>query len=162
MEQIEREVRDVFRFPDFTDAKSQQMAHLLDNCQSVAIHARRGDMLGCNGYCYKYGYFRRAVKFIRRNVENPIFVFFTDPGSVDWCKNNEKTFGLDYDKDKVLFVDWNVGMESYRDMQLMGHCKHAIVTNSSFGLWGTFFIANSNKTTITPKQEIATNTTYHC
>ncbi len=162
MEQIEDEVRRVFKFPEFTDSKNIEMSLLLDNCQSVAIHARRGDMLGCNGYCYKYGYFRRAVKHIRRKVESPVFVFFTDPGSIEWCKENGRTFGLNYAKDKVLFVDWNTGQESYRDMQLMGHCKHAIITISSFGWWGAFFITNPDKITITPKQDIATNTTYHC
>lgn len=162
MERIEKQVRDTFVFPDFTDVKNQEMAAFLDSCNSVAVHARRGDMLGCNGYCYKFGYFKRAVKHIRKYVKDPVFVFFCDPGSVAWCKQNAGIFGLDFEKDQVRFVDWNKDEESFRDMQLMGHCKHAIVTNSSFGWWGTFFIQNPNKITISPMQEIATNTTTHC
>lgn len=162
MELIEDKVRQTFKFPEFADSRNRKMARLLGGCSSVAIHARMGDMLGSNGYCYKYGYFRRAVKHMKRHVENPVFVFFTNPRSVEWCKRNEKVFGLDYAKDNVLFVDWNTGLESYCDMQLIGHCKHAIITNSSFGWWGTFFITNPDKITISPKQEIAINTTYHC
>ena len=63
-------------------------------------------------------------------------------------------------KDKVLFVDWNTGEESFRDMQLMSHCKHGIITNSTFGWWGAYFIQNPEKITISPLAEI--NTTYHC
>ena len=162
LEKIEDKVRETFVFPEFRDSQNGDMATFLDGHNSVAIHARRGDMLGCNGYCYKFGYFKRAVKHIRENVENPVFVFFCDPGSVEWCKQNANIFGLDFTKDKVYFVDWNKGEESFRDMQLMGHCKHSIITNSSFGWWGTFFINNPNKITISPLQEIATNTTYHC
>ena len=160
IEKIEKEIRESFTFPPFKTEKNRGFAKFLDGCNSVFIHARRGDMLSANGWCYKYGYFRRAVKHIKKNVKDPVFVFFTNTGSIEWCKENAKTFGLDYSKDKVYFVDWNTGEESYRDMQLMSHCKHGIITNSTFGWWGAYFIQNPDKITISPLAEI--NTTYHC
>lgn len=160
IEEIHDEIMQTFVFPDFVTEKNRDFAKFLDSCNSVFIHARRGDMLSANGWCYKYGYFKRAVKHIKRNVEDPVFVFFTNTGSIEWCKENAKTFGLDYSKDKVYFVDWNTGEESYRDMQLMSHCKHGIITNSTFGWWGAYFIQNPDKITISPMAEI--NTTYHC
>lgn len=160
IELIEDKIRKSFVFPDFSTEKNRKFADFLDSCNSVFIHARRGDMLSANGWCYKYGYFKRAVKHIKKSVANPVFVFFTNTGSVDWCKENAKTFGLDYSKDKVYFVDWNDGDESYRDMQLMTHCKHGIITNSSFGWWGAYLISDPDKITISPMAEI--NTTYHC
>ena len=160
IERIHDEIMSTFVFPDFSTDKNREFATFLDGCNSVFIHARRGDMLSANGWCYKYGYFRRAVKHIKKNVDNPVFVFFTNTGSIEWCKQNAKTFGLDYSKDKVYFVDWNTGEESYRDMQLMSHCKHGIITNSTFGWWGAYFIKNPNKITISP--ELTINTTYHC
>lgn len=160
IEKIHDEITQAFQFPAFVTDKNRDFATFLDSCNSVFIHARRGDMLSANGWCYKYGYFRRAVKYIKKHVENPVFVFFTNTGSIGWCKENAKTFGLDYSKDKVFFVDWNLGDESYRDMQLMSHCKHGIITNSTFGWWGAYFIDNPNKITISP--ELTINTTYHC
>lgn len=157
---IDDEIRKTFRFPDFTDKRNIDLATELKHCNSVAIHARRGDMESTLAWCYKYGYFKRAVSHIRKNVENPVFVFFTNTGSIEWCKKNEKIFGLNFKKDKVIFVDWNIGTESYRDMQLMGCCKHAIITSSSFGWWGAYFIENPDKITISP--EITIDTTYHC
>lgn len=159
IELIEDKIRETFVFPAFSTKKNEDFAQFLDTCNSVFIHARRGDMLSANGWCYKYGYFRRAVKYIKKHVENPVFVFFTNTGSIEWCKKNEKTFALDFKKDKVYFVDWNVGEDSYRDMQLMSYCKHGIITNSTFGWWGAYFIKNPNKITISPLDEI--NTTYH-
>lgn len=157
---IDDEIRSTFVFPPFTDDQNRNMADILDSCNGVAIHARRGDMLAELAPLYKHGYFRRAVKHIKHNVNNPVFIFFTNTGSIDWCRENEKTFGLDYSRDKVYFVDWNAGEDSFRDMQLIGHCKHAIITNSSFGWWGAFFIQNPGKITISPSIEI--DTTFHC
>lgn len=157
---IDEEIRKAFVFPAFADTKNQEMADYLQSVNAVAVHARRGDMLGTNGWCYKYGYFRRAVKYIRKHVENPVFVFFTDPGSIEWCRGNQDVFGLDYTRDTVLFVDWNGGIDSYRDMQLIGYCKHAVITNSTFGWWGAYFINNPDKITISPMVEM--DTTYHC
>lgn len=160
IERIHDEIMKTFVFPKFTTEKNRDFAKSLDGCNSVFIHARRGDMLSANGWCYKYGYFRRAVKHIKKNVKDPVFVFFTNTGSIEWCKENAKIFGLDYSKDKVYFVDWNAGDDSYRDMQLMTHCKHGIITNSTFGWWGAYLIQNPDKITISPMAEI--NTTYHC
>ena len=160
VDRIKDEIDRTFIFPPFKDEKSIKFVEFLEGCNSVFIHARRGDMLSANGWCYKYGYFRRAVRYIKKKVNNPVFVFFTNTGSIEWCKNNARIFGLDYAKDKVCFVDWNTGEESYRDMQMMSHCKHGIITNSTFGWWGAYFIKNPNKITISPEPTI--NTTYHC
>lgn len=158
IERIKEEIDEYFVFPHFQDSRNLEFASFLESNNSVFIHARRGDMLSANGWCYKYGYFKRAVKYIKKEVENPVFVFFTNPGSVEWCKNNADIFGLDYTKDEVYFVDWNSGEDSYRDMQLMKYCKHGIITDSSFGWWGAYFIKNPNKITISPS--VLLNTTH--
>ena len=157
---IDSEIRRVFTFPPFHDKKNIEMQGFLEERNSVAIHARRGDMESSIGWCYKHGYFKRAVKYIKQRIENPVFVFFTNPGSIEWCKENSHIFGLDFGKDEVVFVDWNSGENSFRDMQLMGSCKHAIITTSTFGWWGAYFISNPDKITISPCWEI--DTTHHC
>ena len=160
IELIDKEIRETFVFPDYSTDRNREFSAFLDSCNSVFIHARRGDMLSANGWCYKYGYFKRAVRYIKKNVADPVFVFFTNTGSIEWCKENAKLFGLDLKRDNVLFVDWNTGEDSFRDMQLMSHCKHGIITNSTFGWWGAYLIDNPDKITISPLVEI--NTTYHC
>ena len=160
IEKIHDNILKTFIFPPFEDEDNIHASKLFDTTNSVFIHARRGDMLSANGWCYKYGYFKRAVKHIKKNVKNPFFVFFTNPGSIEWCKEHSSDiFGLDK-CDRVMFVDWNSGDQSFRDMQLMTHCKHGIITNSTFGWWGAYLIQNPNKITISPLAEI--NTTYHC
>lgn len=57
---------------------------------------------------------------------------------------------MDFKVDKVYFVDWNKGEESFRDMQLMAECKHNIFTQSSFGFWGAYLNTNPDKITCAP------------
>ncbi len=154
-ERIEQAIKQAFVFPDITDVKNLEIVRKLQEENSVAIHARRGDALSTNEKYYKRGYFRKATKYIKAHVENPVFYFFSDPGSCEWCRNNLKVFGIN-SRDKVYFVDWNSGTESFRDMQLMSLCKHNIISDSSFGWWGAFLNQNETKITISPEVIIDT------
>lgn len=150
IERIDDKIREAFRFPEIRDEKNRKMLDLIHNCNSVSIHARRSDLLFLNGYCYRFGFFKRSVKYIKKHVTDPVFIFFTDENSVGWCEENEKVFGLDFRKDKVYFVDWNKGGDSFRDMQLMAECRHNIFTESTFGFWGAYLNQNPDKITCAP------------
>lgn len=158
IERIEPEINAVFSFPDY-DTRNGEFSAFLKSVNSVAIHARRGDLLGSNGYCYEFGFFKRAASFIKEKVSNPVFVFFCNTGSIEWCRSNLHIFGLDLNIDNIRFVDWNTGKYSFRDIQLMADCKHNIITESTFGWWGAYLNKNPNKITCSP--DIRINTT-HC
>lgn len=158
IERIDREIRQVFQFPEITDEKNLSAYQHITSCNAVAIHARRGDMLGQNYSCYATGYFKRAVAYLRRHTNEPVFYIFCDPDSVEWVKTHPQIFGLHLESDEVHFVDWNKGLDSFRDLQLMAACKHQVITNSSFGWWGAYLNTNPYKITISPQYEI--NTTH--
>ena len=160
IEKIDQEIRDVFKFPQITDQKNLELLKMIKECNAVSIHARRSDLLFMNWYCYQYGFFRRAVQYIRKHVENPVFFIFTDEKSTTWCRENEKIFGLDFSKDRICFIDWNTGKESFRDMQLMAECKHNIFTESSFGFWGGYLNRNPDKITCAPDPTIIATHTF--
>lgn len=150
IERIDNKIRKAFCFPEIMDERNRRMQKLIHSENSVAIHARRSDMLFVNGDCYKYGFFKRSVHYIKKYVQDPVFVFFCDERSTGWCESNPEIFGLDFKKDKVHFVDWNRGDSSFRDMQLMAECKHNIFTQSSFGFWGAYLNRNPDKITCAP------------
>ncbi len=159
LERIDREVREAFRFPAITDDRNKEAYHQITAQQSVAIHARRGDMLSFNFDCYYGGYFKRAVHYIKSAVTDAHFYIFCDPGSVAWAKSHSSVFGLDFRRDHIHFVDWNGGADSWRDMQLMAACKHQVITRSSFGWWGAYLNTNPDKITCSP--DTFTSTTHH-
>ena len=159
IEAVEKEIREAFQFPEIIDEKNLKILETIQSTNSVSIHARRSDLLFLNGHCYKFGFFKRAVKYIKKHVKDPVFIFFTDENSIGWCEENEKIFGLDFKKDRVEFVTWNKGEDSFRDMQLMAECKHNIFTESTFGFWGAFLNSNPAKITCAPDVTIlSTNT----
>jgi len=158
LERIDHEIKHNYQFPDLSENRNIDLAKIIDNSNSISIHARRGDMVGTNASCYRYGYFKRAVSYMRKNVLKPVFVVFSDPGSLGWCKKNENIFGIDSTKDEIYYVGWNTGEKSFRDMQLMSKCKHNIVTHSTFGWWGSYLNRNPCKITCSP--DIRINTTH--
>lgn len=160
IEKIDKEIRAAFQFPPIEDEKNIKMMKFIQNHESVSIHARRSDLLFLNEHCYKYGFFKRSINYIKKNVSDPVFVVFTDENSIGWCENNADIFGLDFNKDQVEFVTWNKGKDSFRDMQLMSYCKHNVFTESTFGFWGAYLNENPNKITCSPDVTILSTNTF--
>ena len=154
IELIEEELRHSFKFQNI-NKKNLDFINSISNLNTISIHVRRGDFLSTSGNCYKYGYFKRAVSFIKRKIEHPVFVFFSDLDSREWLLNNLSVFGID-EIDTCLFVDWNNSANSYQDMYLMSQCKHNIITQSSFGWWGSWLNNYPKKITISPNVKINT------
>lgn len=158
IEKLVDDINESFKF-DKLDDKNIEFGNRLEQLNAVAIHARRGDMLNFNGVYYKNGYFKRALNIIKKNTTKElVYVFFSDTGSIEWCKDNLKKFGINKN-DTVLFVDWNKGMEAYKDMYLISKCKYNIITCSTFGWWGSFFNNHFDKITVSPYS--LANTTHH-
>ncbi|MFR3250048.1 MAG: hypothetical protein ACLTQL_02780 [Eisenbergiella sp.] len=76
IEKIDDQIRKIFVFPEISDQKNKEMLSVIRSSNSVSIHARRSDLLFLNGYCYKYGFFKRSVHYIKRKVKDPVFIFF--------------------------------------------------------------------------------------
>jgi hypothetical protein len=51
-----------------------------------------------------------------------------------------------------VYVDWNIGKDSYKDLIMMSHCRHNIIANSSFSWWAAWLNSNTSKTVIAPRQ----------
>ena len=140
---IEDQLKIDFRFKPM-DNKNKEFIEVFSDKETVSIHVRRGDYVknrGLGGICCE-DYYKYAIEAIKGHVVEPIFIFFSD--DIDWCK---KTL-TDLD---AQFVDWNIGKNSFRDMQLMSCCKHNIIANSTFSWWGAFLNPNENKIVVLPK-----------
>lgn len=142
---VEEELRSALRFPEIEDNKNRDLARLLMNRNAVSVHVRRGDYLGnsmLGGIC-DMNYYEKSIAYIQQHVSNPLFVFFSN--DAEWCS---ATFQLT----DSLVVDWNQGENSFRDMQLMSHCKHHIIANSSFSWWGAWLNTSDDKIVVSPSK----------
>lgn len=145
---IRNDILNCFSLKDSIDEKNQSVLNEIIKTNSVSIHIRRGDYvaLKCankfHGIC-SIQYYEKAIKYIAKHVENPHFFLFSD--DIEWVVKNLK---IDYPH---TFVDFNQN-KGWLDMNLMKHCKHNIVANSSFSWWGAWLNENNSKIIISPKK----------
>ncbi len=125
--------------------RNRTMAAEMKECNSVAIHVRRGDyvsdqvMRSCG-----IDYYDRAVRYLREKHKELRFYLFSDDPK--WVSEN-----FDF-LDDYKIIDWNHGKMSYCDMYLMSQCKHNIIANSTFSWWGAWLNQNPDKIVVAPEK----------
>lgn len=148
---IETQIRQDFQFSKTLDPVNKDLLTQMVNSNSISIHVRRGNYLDhelLGGIC-DLEYYKKAIDFITNKVDQPVFFIFSN--DIDWCKKN-----LDINFPKT-FVSGNNGPKNYIDMQLMSHCKHNIIANSSFSWWGAWLNENPEKIVVSPKKWVNNN-----
>ena len=136
--------------------KNEKLAVDLKRSNSVSVHIRRYDKIKSIKDLFSFvkliltyriapkSYYHKAISYINKFVDKPIFYIFTD--DVKWVKRN---IHID---DSYILVNWNRGLESNQDMFLMTQCKHNIISMSTFSWWGAWLNNNKNKIVIAPKK----------
>lgn len=145
---IRGKILDTYSFSDFTDESNLKLAERLKSVNAASCHVRRGDYLKQPNMCVcTPEYYTDAIKKMNELVNPELYVIFSD--DIKWCKENIS--GLIGDRD-VVFVDWNKGEQSFRDIQLMTLCKHNIIANSSFSWWAAWLNQNEQKVVVAPER----------
>ncbi len=143
-EAISPTIRAQFRFPALQDERNKQLLTKIQSCPSVSLHIRRGDyMNSAQPSGLPIAYYLEAISLINASVPGACYIIFSD--DITWARQHIK-------EKNVCFVDWNRDGESFRDMQLMSHCQHNIIANSSFSWWGAWLNNHENKIVIAPQQ----------
>ncbi len=135
------------------DERNATLKERIQSENSVAVHIRRGDYASTSFYSSFFGvssqsYYENAIEKMRREIENPVFYFFSD--NIAWCK--ETFAGI-----KAEFVDYNQGDDAFKDLLLMTSCRHNIIANSTFSWWGAWLNNHANKKVIAPKEWFRTD-----
>ena len=143
-------VRRKFRFSP--ECFGPVLSERVRNCNSVAVHVRRGDKVpnGEHG-ASNLTYLRHSIEKILSLTEKPEFFVFSD--DISWCKENlRKAYEADYH-----FIE---GQTVAQDMALMSICKHVIMGPSTFSWWGAWLNENPSKIILAP-QKYRENTDWH-
>jgi hypothetical protein len=125
---LESEIETAFRFPASLEPEAQR---LVDSGRPiVGLHVRRGDYMTASALGKVCGevYFQAAISSLTVGLEQPLILFFSD--DLAWCAERLGR-GLD-----AVYVDWNAGGWSWRDLRLMTRCDRLAIANSSFSWWG--------------------------
>lgn len=145
---IDDMIRRQFKFKHDLSKQNASLRDMIQSQNSVSVHVRRGDYvqnLNANkfhGTC-SIDYYVNAIDEISRRILKPSFFIFSDDPVYA-----RKIFSERLD---VTYIDHNIEMHSYLDMQLISLCKHHIIANSSFSWWGAWLSNYEAKTIIAPK-----------
>lgn len=147
---VEDDVRRAFQFrEDLLNEQTRLTGLLIDSSPaSASVHIRRNDYLseqyisGFGGICTKE-YYKTAITRINELFPDITLYFFSD--DINWCRE------VFFFKNAV-FVDWNIGKDSWQDMYLMSKCLCNIIANSTFSWWGAWLNRHPNKVVIAPKK----------
>lgn len=138
-----------FRFPDIDDEQNNNVMQRMKNSESVAIHIRRGDYVGApafSGICTE-AYYSKAIEKIIGICGKPSFFIFSN--DINFSRRLFARYENNYE---LTYISWNVGQNSYRDMQLMTYAKANIIANSSFSWWGAWLGCRENHIVICPSR----------
>lgn len=141
---IANELRNELTINDITE--SGQLKVILDkirNTNSVSINVRRGDYIGLKIFdVTNLQYYSNAIKYVKSKIQEPVFYVFSD--DINWCKENLKG-------EEFVFSDVNDRQyDPLNDMYLMQHCRHNIITNSTYSWWSAWLNDNPEKLVLSP------------
>ena len=140
-------IRDVL-VKDFAVVEKMDTANItclqkIKNTNSVGIHIRRGDYALTDFHgILDTTYYEAAIKLIAQKTGDlHLFVFSDEPGWVSQHMKFDHPFEL---------VNFNHDEHDYFDMELMKHCRHNIIANSSFSWWPAWLNEYPEKIIVAP------------
>lgn len=115
------------------------------NCNSVAVHVRRGDYVKL-GICLDTSYYRHAFDILNKRFEGLTYFVFSD--DVEYAKHIFKGIKCNF-----KYVENESSNSTLDDFFVMKECKHIIMANSSYSWWAAWLNDNPNKVVIYPKDK---------
>lgn len=146
---ITTSIKKEFDFRHPLTGKNQEVQELILKNKSVNVHIRRGDYIKnpkanqLHGVCPSL-YYQKASEYLAEHFDNLVFFIFSD--DTEWARRNLILSG------KTVYINHNQHHSSHYDMQLMSHCKHHIIANSTFSWWGGWLSNYPGKIVIAPNK----------
>lgn len=102
--------------------------------ESVAVHMRKGDFGSGSirkvGHLLEDVYYKSAIEYCREHLKQPRFYVFSDD-----CAWARRQLGGAED---IFYVAEKIKMNSIEDLFGMAHCRHGIMSASTFSWWGNW------------------------
>lgn len=116
------------------DKKTSKIIRDVENCESVAVHVRKGDFKEF-GRLMKDDYYNEKMENIKKIVEKPVFVILSEDIEVrKQYKNRSDVIILNLDTPHKYIDEWYI----------LTKCRYHIIANSTYSWWSSY-ISNYHK-----------------
>ncbi len=146
---VAQQIKTEFTFNIIFNSEIEKYIAIINNCNAVCLHIRRGDLITSAIYNTSIGvlnwdYYQSALAYIKEQIVNPVFFIFSD--DIEWCRRNIKL------PEQCHYMDDNIaGKKAEGHLYLMKQCKHFIISNSTYAWWGAWLSEEQNKQVVYPK-----------
>lgn len=150
---VEHTLRSRIHFPE---AIEQQLPlQTLQQTESVSIHVRFGDYLDSKNsqlfVIQDIDYYQQAIAEIKRRIPNPVFHIFSN--DIDKARQMlAPLLSSPTLSSPLLSSPLLSSPPDLIDMCMMAHCKHAIISNSTFSWWAAWLSKTTDSIVIAPKK----------
>lgn len=132
----------------------KRAASIAKNPESVFVHVRRGDYVAdartaaAHGVC-SIDYYAKAFALLQQRLHQPHLHLFSD--DLAWAQRHLPLEGW-----RVTAVESRrhepAALADVADFDLMRHCNHGVMANSSFSWWAAFLMQTRTSLVIAPRQ----------
>lgn len=125
-----------YQIKKILSAEALKILSIIKSCNSVMLHVRRGDYISSKIasnilHSLSINYYIRAYERSFVTLSKPVFFIFSD--DVEWCRQN-----FDFIKEPIYFIGDNNLIDDCETLELMSHCRHHIIANSTFSWWSAW------------------------
>ncbi len=127
-------------------APTEALKHEIAGAQSVCVHVRRADIAAKDFHgAIGTEYYDTAIATLSHKVSiEKIYVFSDD---IEWCKQH-----INFSFETMFVGQEYAGQKGEEHMELMRHCRHFIIPNSTFSWWAAWLATAPEKIVIAPKR----------
>ncbi|XP_043914952.1 galactoside alpha-(1,2)-fucosyltransferase 2-like [Protopterus annectens] len=102
----------------------------------ISVHVRRGDYVHVMSHQWKGViadrlYLEKAMSYFRNKYQDALFVVASN--GMDWCKDN-----INASMGDVHFLDAGDELSPGKDLSILAHCNHTVMTLGTFGFWAAY------------------------
>lgn len=128
---------------EVSEIENSDIYQQIASSNAVCVHIRRGDYVNHSiyGVCGD-SYYYNAVDYMERVLNDPVFYIFSDD-----IAEVERTMRFSR---PVVYVKGD--HQDYEDLYLMRHCRHFIMSNSTYSWWAQFLGQAEDKVVVAPKK----------
>ena len=124
---------------EFNKDKYKEYISLIDCSKTAFMHVRRGDKISRNQQL-ETNYFREGLAKLNNNNNIKIIYIFSD--DIEWCKSHDSLWKSSVTNKTIKYFD---NSDELIVLYMMLLCEAgALLSNSTFGMWGAMLGADSN------------------
>ena len=140
IEPVRKDLQRQFRISIKTGDEYRRALEDIQSCESIGVHVRRGDFVTL-GWDKGIDYYQNALDAAGAMIPNARFFFFSDDR--EWVKEH-------FIAENYTPVNISEDYADVKEFDLLRHCRHQIISESTFGWWAAYLNEYRNKSVFIP------------